>query len=767
MRFYKYLFSYIVLLVFILFIVGSVVYGNFLNVLQAKVHDSNIGIATQIRDQIDLRISEMDRMAVQIASDPMLTISKITGGGYDTFQAARQLRHYKVGNAFVYDVALFFNNDGIQNIYAASGVYEKDVYFNIFYKFERFNKEYLIDIIESVNTPTALPAEGALLNNVTKTGFVTYIYPLPINAVKPYAAVIFLIEEKTFIDMVRNVLKNYDGFIFILDGNNEPIVSISNGYSEYDTKNILKALYMDDNMSMPESINYLDNEQFSVVKLFSDYNSWQFIMGMPTMQFMEEVYQSRKIFNYMVIAALIIGSVMSFGFALANYKPLRKLVDSLKLHNEGQKSINSGNDDEITFISHAIDQVVRENKGLMARMDSKAGMVKEQLLLSLLKGNRIQLEEFSDTAEFSGLKFDGDEYVTLFFLIDDYDDFKEDNDEVMQDLLRFSIINVVEELSLEMGYGYGLDIVNEQGIILIVNINERRDSYKQLEQLCIKTKDFFKQNFHFTMTVGIGNIYNDISMIKNSFIEAKKAANYRFIKGKDQIIFYKNIQVNPNSIYRYPGNLDTNLVTFIKQGKVEEAQNVIRIIINDMISRSLSPEVVQGVCFGILNTVMKTLDELGIGLNDYLNTLIEDLFTSNFETARQLEDSIICIIREMCDFNAEKTDKNIELKESITEYVTKNCYDNNLSLEVIASEFKLSPSYITRFFKEQTGYTLKQYIDRLRLDKSRDLLKNTDLTLSQIVKQIGYGDETNFIRKFKKCEGVTPIQYRNVITGRN
>jgi len=204
------------LLVFILSIVGSVVYSNFLTVLQNKVGDSNIGILTQIRDQIDLRISEMDNIAVQITSDPMFTPSKVTGGGYDTIQAARKLNHYNSGNAFIYDIALLFNHKGTQNIYSANGVYTKNIYFNKLYKFERLNEEYLASIIESISTPVILPMERALLNNVTETGFVVYIHPLPVNVGRPYGAIIFLIEEKAFNAIIKNVLKGHKSFIYIL-----------------------------------------------------------------------------------------------------------------------------------------------------------------------------------------------------------------------------------------------------------------------------------------------------------------------------------------------------------------------------------------------------------------------------------------------------------------------------------------------------------------------------------------------------------------------
>ena len=55
-----------------------------------------------------------------------------------------------------------------------------------------------------------------------------------------------------------------------------------------------------------------------------------------------------------------------------------------------------------------------------------------------------------------------------------------------------------------------------------------------------------------------------------------------------------------------------------------------------------------------------------------------------------------------------------------------------------------------------------QYIDQKRFEESKRLLTTTTLPIKNIVGQVGYTDEANFSRKFKKYEGVTPTQYRSM-----
>ena len=59
-----------------------------------------------------------------------------------------------------------------------------------------------------------------------------------------------------------------------------------------------------------------------------------------------------------------------------------------------------------------------------------------------------------------------------------------------------------------------------------------------------------------------------------------------------------------------------------------------------------------------------------------------------------------------------------------------------------------------------------RYIDTLRMEQAKRLLQSTQLTIREIVKEVGYTDVSNFMRKFKKNEGITPTQYRNQTTMR-
>lgn len=87
-------------------------------------------------------------------------------------------------------------------------------------------------------------------------------------------------------------------------------------------------------------------------------------------------------------------------------------------------------------------------------------------------------------------------------------------------------------------------------------------------------------------------------------------------------------------------------------------------------------------------------------------------------------------------------------------------FTQELSLGELARRFYLSPSYLSHAFRDWTGYSPKQYIMLSRLSYAKELLLTTDLGVAEISARSGFGDVNNFIRSFKRLNGVTPNRYR-------
>ena len=87
-----------------------------------------------------------------------------------------------------------------------------------------------------------------------------------------------------------------------------------------------------------------------------------------------------------------------------------------------------------------------------------------------------------------------------------------------------------------------------------------------------------------------------------------------------------------------------------------------------------------------------------------------------------------------------------------------------MSLSYIADLYGIRDSYLSKLFKENLGENFIDYLLRKRLEEAARLLRETDLTVKQVVTSVGYSDATSFAKKFSKKYGVTPGIYKKTST---
>lgn len=91
-----------------------------------------------------------------------------------------------------------------------------------------------------------------------------------------------------------------------------------------------------------------------------------------------------------------------------------------------------------------------------------------------------------------------------------------------------------------------------------------------------------------------------------------------------------------------------------------------------------------------------------------------------------------------------------------------NHFRENLSLGEMARLAGFTPTYFSEMFRKETGFTFKEYTDRLRFDYAKKLVDHSDLSVQQICSESGFDDYANFIRRFKKRFGISPGKLKSL-----
>lgn len=124
------------------------------------------------------------------------------------------------------------------------------------------------------------------------------------------------------------------------------------------------------------------------------------------------------------------------------------------------------------------------------------------------------------------------------------------------------------------------------------------------------------------------------------------------------------------------------------------------------------------------------------------------------------KEDILFLLRRICDYQLiSRKEKNHNLIFSVNEYIKENI-SGDLSLTSIAKSVYLNPSYLSRFYKEQTGINISDFINQLKLDKAKYYLGETEMYIQTIASKLGFNSPSYFTLFFKKNVHISPQDYR-------
>jgi len=123
---------------------------------------------------------------------------------------------------------------------------------------------------------------------------------------------------------------------------------------------------------------------------------------------------------------------------------------------------------------------------------------------------------------------------------------------------------------------------------------------------------------------------------------------------------------------------------------------------------------------------------------------------------RYLEDGKIA------EYTASELNQNTEKILDIVKFINNN-YDKEISLSGLSKEFYISQSYLSRSFKSVTGFTYIEYLNRVRIKKAIELLKSTNMNITEISESVGFSSSNHFCKMFKAIMKISPLKYKKLL----
>lgn len=143
-----------------------------------------------------------------------------------------------------------------------------------------------------------------------------------------------------------------------------------------------------------------------------------------------------------------------------------------------------------------------------------------------------------------------------------------------------------------------------------------------------------------------------------------------------------------------------------------------------------------------------------------VKSMLHQDFLIKFENTSKLKSYLLSLVERV--FPQDSCEKDQSRLNSILTYIHQH-YTEDLHLSELAKEFYVNPSYLSQFFKSKIKTNLSTYIETLRVEEAKRLLKLNTLDIHQVGNRVGYSDASYFTKLFKKHTGVTPSAYHKSI----
>ena len=253
---------------------------------------------------------------------------------------------------------------------------------------------------------------------------------------------------------------------------------------------------------------------------------------------------------------------------------------------------------------------------------------------------------------------------------------------------------------------------------------------------------------------GLGVAY-PFEKMKYSYDEAVVATEYSNVLGK--MVLYENIG-NVEDITRYPTAQISNIKGLLSRGRIEQANAVIMRTVNEMLHYKQPIFLIKCVCYELVSAIISEIDKYSVDKDTFVLPPDQIMKIDNLPHLVQVVKNMMYLYENACR-HAEQMKKN-NLMAQVEDYIGTHFCEDDFSISRLADEFGISMANLSKQFKKHMGINLSQYISEMQMKKAKELLSKTDLPVSQIANMVGQQDVSNFIRKFKAKEKITPGEYR-------
>jgi len=731
---------------------ATVLYFFSTNAINEEVFNTNVNNLNYIVKNMEITIRSIDFITSQIALDPNVTYfmrNRFSDDYMRLINLISNMDGHKVINPLIHSIYLYYKgNNAI--ISSPDGKVEISSFSDI---------DWIQELTYKNQTQWILNRKI----KITSTGkgnfdILTYVRYLPIGSIGPEGALLININVNELYKLYQSSNDNSSGIVVFNEYNNKIFTTIN---EDMDFNPILKNITSTEKHSGYDQIKYKGRTYAMAYSTSS--NGWKYIMTTPISKLMSMQNIIRNIIIACTMCMLIIGLQLSLVFSRRLYNPINNLMNSFQYGAD-----KPGIVDEFGIIERSVNSLIHE-KGLLEEKNTKSlNYAVERVVIGVLNGN-VMLKALED--------FNGDIGIQLhkcnsyMVIVAELDDYKNLSGEYcpyehiyhIQSLIlkKFEDFKIIKDVN----FCKGVSTYPYQGACLLalnVIMSDESILLKQVFSICNNIRDEINTQYKANISIGFSIIGKSSSEIYGLYHQACNAVKNGIFQGKNCVSYYGQISFWDNSVFIFPIKQEEailkSLLSLDRQNVSVSIRDFVEYIKN---SKGLEHNQVFYIFAHLLGSITKAAYELGGSVLEVWEgkDMYKSLSQCNY--LEDIEELMVSLANHYINyFEEKKSNKYKTIVESAIEYMMSNYANHQISLNLISEKVYLSSSHFEKIFKDITGKSAIDYLNNIRMEKAKALLKDNNLKVEVIAEKVGYTTSRGFIRAFKKYENITPGQYR-------
>ncbi|QAY68011.1 response regulator [Paenibacillus protaetiae] len=403
----------------------------------------------------------------------------------------------------------------------------------------------------------------------------------------------------------------------------------------------------------------------------------------------------------------------------------------------------------------------RNQQSLNMVLNENYQAIKSDFINRILQGGFSNPASIMDKAALLKIPLDGPQHILLAVDIDDFALMTEDLPESKRELIRFSVMNIAEEVLLS--HASGLVCYSEfDHLIGLMNGNRLNEDF--IARICEDIQQAVRTYLKLSVSIGISGICSRISDLNIAYAEAFSALKAKIHKGKASLIRYHDLAVSPAPHHvLYPSEEEKVIIGCLKTINTAELQNAIDQIFNRFAAGQTDAARIRSICGRLLLMSVSGIEEMSVDVSSIIGTDFNPYREmERFDTLEDLRNWMNHLLGRLSGLVQEnKNEKFKGVIKTALRYMEEN-YDRAVSLADVAAVVYVTPNYLSRIFKEEMGLNFVEWLNRYRIEKAKALLAEPGAKTYSVAEKVGYSDYKYFSQMFKRFVSCSPKEYKEL-----